>query len=86
MKSVSIADAKNRLTELLYQAEEGQPVQVTRRGQAVAVLLSDTEYLRLKTAAAGAVDFAAWAQAWRQRLPAGTEGIGAAELERWRDI
>jgi prevent-host-death family protein len=86
MKAVSIADAKNRLTELLYEAEEGQPVQVTRRGQPVAVLLSENEYARLMAAAAGAADFASWAQAWRDRLPAGIEGINAAELERWRDI
>ena len=86
MKKVSIADAKNRLTELLYQAEDGQPVQVTRRGQAVAVLLSDAEDARLRNAAAGAADFAVWAQTWRQRLPAGIEGISSAELDRWRDI
>lgn len=86
MKAVSIADAKNRLTELLYAAEEGQPVQVTRRGQPVAVLLSESEYLRLKAAAASAVDFAAWARRWREALPAGFEGIGAAELERWREF
>ncbi|WP_020647824.1 MULTISPECIES: type II toxin-antitoxin system Phd/YefM family antitoxin [Solimonas] len=86
MKAVSIADAKNRLTELLYEAEEGQPVQVTRRGQPVAVLLSEAEYARLRAAAAAAVDFAAWARNWREQLPAGIEGISAAELERWRDI
>ncbi|WP_028081130.1 type II toxin-antitoxin system Phd/YefM family antitoxin [Solimonas soli] len=86
MKAVSIADAKNRLTELLYEAEEGAPVQVTRRGQPVAVLLSEAEYARLKSAAAGAADFAAWAQSWRQDLPAGLEGITPAELERWREL
>ncbi|HEY9546090.1 MAG TPA: type II toxin-antitoxin system prevent-host-death family antitoxin, partial [Solimonas sp.] len=36
MKSVSIADARNRLTELLHGTEDGQSVQVTRRGQPVA--------------------------------------------------
>lgn len=86
MKRVSIADAKNRLTELLYQAEEGQPVQVTRRGQPVAVLVSETEYERLKAAASAAADFAAWAQAWREQLPAGFEGISAVELARWQDL
>ncbi|HET8882029.1 MAG TPA: type II toxin-antitoxin system Phd/YefM family antitoxin [Solimonas sp.] len=86
MKAVSIADARNRLTELLYVAEEGQPVQVTRRGQPVAVLLSEAEYLRLKNAAAAVVDFASWAKQWRDRLPAGMEGISAAELERWRAL
>jgi len=86
MKAVSIAEAKNRLTELLYEAEDGAPVQVTRRGQPVAVLVSETEYLRLKAAAAGAADFAAWSQTWRQQLPAGIEGVTPAELDRWRDL
>ena len=86
MKAVSIADAKNRLTELLYAAEEGQPVQVTRRGQPVAVLLSEAEYARLRAAAAGAADFAAWAQTWRAQLPSGLEGISPTEVERWRDV
>ena len=86
MKSVSIADARNRLTELLHGTEDGQSVQVTRRGQPVAVLLSETEYLRLKSAAAGAVDFAAWVRRWREQLPAGIEGISAIELERWREL
>lgn len=86
MKSVSIADAKNRLTELLYETEGGQPVQVTRRGQPVAVLLSETDYLRLKSAAAGGLNFAAWAQQWRTQLPPGFEGITAGELERWREL
>ena len=86
MKSVSIADAKNRLTELLYEAEEGQAVQVTRRGQPVAVLVSEADYLRLKSAAAGNLNFAAWTQQWRATLPAGFEGITAIELERWREF
>ena len=81
MKSVSIAQAKDRLTELLYEAEEGQPTQVTRRGKAVAVLLSEAEYARLQSAARA--DFAAWGQAWRARLPAGFEGVTAEELARW---
>lgn len=86
MKAVSIADAKNHLTELLYQAEEGQPVQVTRRGQPVAVLLSEAEYTRLTLAAAAAADFSDWARRWRNQLPAGFEGLGLGELERWRDL
>lgn len=86
MKAVSIAEAKNRLTELLYEAEDGQAVQLTRRGQAVAVLLSEADYLRLKSAASGGLDFSAWAQQWRQQLPAGFEGISAAELGRWGEL
>ena len=85
MKSVSIAQARDSLTELLYEAEEGKPVQVTRRGKAVAVLLSEAEYERLKSSAATA-DFAGWAQAWRSRLPAGFEGVIASELDRWAEL
>lgn len=85
MKSVSIAEARNSLTELLYEAEEGRPVQVTRRGRAVAVLLSEAEYEHLKAAAATSADFAAWAQAWRARQTPGFEGVSDAELERWRE-
>lgn len=85
MQTVSIADAKNRLTELLYEAEAGQPVRITRRGAAVAVLLSEAEYQRLRGAAALA-DFSLWAQHWRARLPPGFEGLTAEELARWREL
>jgi prevent-host-death family protein len=85
MKTVSIAQAKDSLTELLYEAEEGRPIQVTRRGKAVAVLLSEADYARLR-ALAPAPDFGAWAQQWRSRLPAGFDGITPAELTRWADL
>lgn len=85
MKTVSIAQARNSLTELVYEAEEGRPVQFTRRGRPVAVLVSEAEYARLKAAAGAASDFAAWAQAWRAALPAGFEGITSAELARWQE-
>jgi prevent-host-death family protein len=83
MKTVSIAQARDSLAELLYEAEEGRPVQVTRRGKAVAVLLSETEYERLLGSARP--DFAAWSQAWRGRQNAGFEGVTAEELDRWAD-
>ena len=85
MKSVSIATARNTLTELIYQAEKGVPVKLTRRGQAVAVLMAEDEYERLKNAAAAASDFAGWAQVWRSKLATGFEGITADELLRWRE-
>lgn len=83
MKSVSIAQARDSLAELLYEAEEGRPVQVTRRGKAVAVLLSETEYERLQGNARP--DFAAWNQAWRDRQLQGFEGVTAEELARWAE-
>lgn len=47
MSDVSVADAKTHLTRLLQQVEAGKPVQITRRGRPVAVLLSQAEYQRL---------------------------------------
>lgn len=85
MKTVSIAEARNSLTELVYEAEDGRPVQFTRRGRAVAVLVGEAEYDRLK-AAAGSMDFAEWAQTWRSGLPASFEGITPDELARWREV
>lgn len=47
MSDVSVADAKAHLTRLLQQVETGEPVQITRRGRPVAVLLSQADYQRL---------------------------------------
>lgn len=47
MTKVSIAEAKNHLPRLVQQAETGSAVHITRRGRAVAVLLSEREYARL---------------------------------------
>jgi prevent-host-death family protein len=43
----SIAQACDQLTQLVHQAEEGNPVELTRRGKRVAVILSAEEYDRL---------------------------------------
>ena len=39
MKSVSIRDAKNRLTELAREVEDGETVVITRNGKPVADLV-----------------------------------------------
>ena len=43
----SIADARKNLPELVRQAESGKPVELTRRGELVAVLVGRKEYDRL---------------------------------------
>ena len=43
----SIADARNNLPELVRQAESGKAVELTRRGEPVAVLVGRKEYDRL---------------------------------------
>jgi prevent-host-death family protein len=45
----STAQAKAQFAQLVQQAEAGQPVRTTRRGRSVAVVLPDTEYVRLGT-------------------------------------
>jgi prevent-host-death family protein len=47
-KSYSIAQAKNLLGRVVHEAEEGTQVELTRRGRPVAVLLSLTEFERLR--------------------------------------
>ena len=44
MTQYSIAEARDRFTQLVHQVEEGTPVEVTRRGQRVAVLVSAETY------------------------------------------
>jgi len=47
-KKYSIAEAKNRLPDLVHETEKNQPIFLLRRGQPVAVLLSTREYERLQ--------------------------------------
>ena len=48
MPEASIAEAKTQLTRLISQAELGEAVHITRRGKPVAVLVSESEYARLR--------------------------------------
>ena len=48
MTSYSIAEAKNRFTEIVYEAEQHASVQITRRGRPVAVLMLIEQYHRLQ--------------------------------------
>lgn len=48
-KRYSIAEAKNQLSRLVHEAEADTHVELTRRGQPVAVVISIHEYQRLAT-------------------------------------
>lgn len=48
-KKHSIAEARSRLPQLIREAESGKAVELTRRGEAVAVLIGRKEYERLVT-------------------------------------
>ncbi len=43
----SVTEAKNRLTSIVHEVEVGSPVELTRRGEPVAVIVSATDYRRL---------------------------------------
>jgi prevent-host-death family protein len=43
----SIAEVKNQLPELLREVEKGKPVEITKRGEPVAVVLSVGDYKQL---------------------------------------
>jgi prevent-host-death family protein len=46
-RSYSIAEAKNVLGRVVHEAEEGPPVELTRRGRPVAVVVSIRDFERL---------------------------------------
>ena len=47
-KSYSIAEAKNRLPEVVREVEKNGPAQLTRRGRPVAIIVSVKEFERLQ--------------------------------------
>ncbi len=63
-RQVSISTARSTLPALVHLAEEGQSVEITRRGRPVAVLLSTHAYRRLVTRTG---DLFAGIQAFRKR-------------------
>ena len=52
-KIYSIAEARDRFAALVHDVEQDGPVQITRRGEVVAVLFSLSEYQRLTEKRAG---------------------------------
>jgi prevent-host-death family protein len=48
-KQYSIAEARNRLPGIVHEVERGSPVELTRRGKPVAVIVSIQDYQRLST-------------------------------------
>lgn len=47
MKQFPIAEARNQFAAIIHAVEDGEPVEVTRRGEVVAVVLSADSYRRL---------------------------------------
>lgn len=69
----SIQEARKQLPRLVDRAEGGHPVEITRQGKPVAVLLSIAEYGRLSGSAVG---FGRALRAFLELWPAAGAGIG----------
>jgi prevent-host-death family protein len=78
-RKVSLAEARDHLTGLVRDVERGQPVELTRRGKPVAVLVSHDEYERLR---AKRLSPAAALRAWRAAAPADYDGFEVPERDR----
>lgn len=82
--SYSIAEARDQFAALVRDAEESnRPVQVTRRGQPVAVILSAEEYARL-LANQPERDFWAAYEKWRQKWQVSDLDMDPEEI--WGDV
>ena len=81
-KQYSIADARRNLPGLVHEAEAGAAVRLTRRGRAVAVMVSVQEYDRLKTERVG---FSEAYESFRKRFPAGEAGLGPRYFRSLRE-
>lgn len=84
MSETSIAEAKTRLTRLIQQVERGDAVHITRRGKAVAVLVSADEYARLRQVQPQR-DF--WDLITEMRADPAFEPVNwtGEEVDTWRD-
>jgi prevent-host-death family protein len=81
-KQYSIADARRNLPSLVDEAEAGSAVRLTRRGRAVAVVVSVEEYERLS---ASRVSFSQAYGEFRKRFAADGEGLDARYFRSLRE-
>lgn len=81
-KTYSVAEARQNFARLIRSAERGKAIEITRRGEPVAVLLSAAEYLALTAERPRFVEALA---ALRDELAVGDLGIGDEEFEGLRD-
>ena len=80
--SVSVAEARQNFARLIKRAEQGRAIEITRRGEPVAVLLSASEYLTLT---GDRPSFVEATRSVRERLDVESLEIGDAEFEGLRD-
>jgi len=81
-KTYSVAEARQNFARLIRSAERGKAIEITRRGEPVAVLLSAAEYLALTGERPLFVEALAGV---RERLEVESLGIGEEDFEGLRD-
>ena len=84
MLEVSVAKARNALTQLIHEAEGGKVVHITRRGKSVAVLISREEYDRLESQDSKR-DFWQAIEDWRAQASFDWPELTPEEVDGWRD-
>ena len=84
MLEVSVAKARNALTQLIHEAEGGKVVHITRRGKSVAVLVSREEYDRLESQDSKR-DFWQAIEDWRAQASFDWPELTPEEVDGWRD-
>lgn len=77
----SVAEARDRLAELIHEAEHGRPIRITRRGKRAAVLVSEQEFQRSRGRQKNGPGDAILA--WRKKH-SGME-LTDAQIDGWRD-
>ena len=84
MTQYSIAQARDLFAQLVHQVEDGDTVEVTRRGKRVAIILSAEEYERLRQPKQG---FGEAVLAWRKKYAVEDwdDGIDVDEVFNVRD-
>ena len=79
---VSVAEARQHFARLIKRAQQGKTIEITRRGEPVAVLLSASEYSAITGERSSFID--AMRQV-RERLGVDELEIGDAEFEGLRE-
>jgi prevent-host-death family protein len=80
MKTSTIAEAKNNLSQLIHQLESDEAIHLTRHGKPVAVMLSEANYQKLTQKNKGLFQAI---QQWRSQLDEDS-ALTEAELKQLR--
>lgn len=85
MAMVALFEAKNKLTEYVRQAENGESIELTRHGKPVAVLVGIDEFRRLTKSTGGfSASCARYREDWGGMLCAEAQGAYGDPFEGLR--